>query len=177
MTFQNHGECLGNYISQFPQDSGVHFIGLHRLTQVLQVAMNGIFTYNGRDCAPPVELLSLLLICYHLFTNTLYQGQYTLFDLPFWPTYWWKPFLFSFVSFPGSVSASPCPSSPHPYATRFHLYTIPCFQVTCPCFHCTFAFSFSLTCSSLPSNASLLPSLPDLLLLGIAGDCSFLDTD
>jgi len=32
--FKYHWECLGNYDSQFPQDSGMHFFGTHRVTDV-----------------------------------------------------------------------------------------------------------------------------------------------
>ena len=88
--FKYHGECLGNDISQFPQNSGMHLVRSHRLMhiQVPQVFPNLVFPYSRRglplwsaSCSPStgegqgerllvkteakkvVEYLSLLLIC------------------------------------------------------------------------------------------------------------------
>lgn len=49
-------EWLGNYISQFPQDSSVHLIKTHRFTDVRvpHVVMNQIFTYSKNGIAPSV---------------------------------------------------------------------------------------------------------------------------
>jgi len=51
----NITEWLGDYFSQFLQDSGVHLIGTHRLAdvEVPQTVTNLIFTYSGRGVAPP----------------------------------------------------------------------------------------------------------------------------
>ena len=51
--FKYHLEWLGDYTSQFPQDSGMHLIGIHRLVddQVPQVVTNLIFTHSGRGIA------------------------------------------------------------------------------------------------------------------------------
>ncbi|KAK4831142.1 hypothetical protein QYF61_015445 [Mycteria americana] len=54
--FKYHGEWLGSYISQFPQDSGMPLIRSHRLmyVQVPQVVTNLTFTSSGRGFTPPV---------------------------------------------------------------------------------------------------------------------------
>ena len=52
----SHQEWLDDYVSQFPQDCGMHLIRTHRLmdAQVPREVVNLIFTYIGRDVAPPV---------------------------------------------------------------------------------------------------------------------------
>ena len=57
--FSNIVEWLGNYISQFPQGSGMHLVRSHRLmhAQVPQVLTNRIFSSSGKDFAPPVPVL------------------------------------------------------------------------------------------------------------------------
>ena len=52
-------EELGNYMGQFPQDSGMHLSGSCRLMyiQVPQVVVNLTFMYNGRDFASPLPIL------------------------------------------------------------------------------------------------------------------------
>jgi len=59
MTYQISWRLACNYISQFPQDSGMHLVRPHRFTyvQVPQVVMNLIFSHSGRDFAPPIHVL------------------------------------------------------------------------------------------------------------------------
>ncbi|KAK4808571.1 hypothetical protein QYF61_009874 [Mycteria americana] len=59
MTFQISRRVAGNYINQFPQDSGMHLVRSHRLmyVQVPQGVSNLIFSYSERDFAPPVPAL------------------------------------------------------------------------------------------------------------------------
>jgi len=59
MTFKHYGEWLGNYISQFPQDSGMHLIRSHRFmyVQVPQVVKNLVFPYSGRSFTTLVPIL------------------------------------------------------------------------------------------------------------------------
>jgi len=54
-----HGEWLGNYISQFPQDSGMHLLKSHTLmyVQVPQVVLNLVFCYSGKGFTPLVPIL------------------------------------------------------------------------------------------------------------------------
>lgn len=51
--FESHGEWVGNYSSQFPQCSGMHLTGSHRLTyiQALWVLIDLILIYSGMDLA------------------------------------------------------------------------------------------------------------------------------
>ncbi|TRZ07694.1 hypothetical protein HGM15179_019411 [Zosterops borbonicus] len=70
-----------NYISQFPQDFGMHLIPSHRLMyiRVPQVVTNLIFTYNGRDFVAPVPIL----LSIHLRDHKLFHSvEDFLKDLP-----------------------------------------------------------------------------------------------
>lgn len=50
----------GNYVSQFPQDSGMHVTETYRITdvQVPHMVVSLIFTYSGRDITPSVPTFS-----------------------------------------------------------------------------------------------------------------------
>lgn len=55
-------EWLGNYISQFPQDPEIPLLESHGLVyvQILQVVLNLIFSYDGKDFSPQVPSLRLM---------------------------------------------------------------------------------------------------------------------
>lgn len=57
--FKYHGEWLGNYTSQFPQDSRTRLTRSHRLryVQVPQVLSTLIFSYGRREFASPFPAL------------------------------------------------------------------------------------------------------------------------
>jgi len=57
--FKYRGDCLGNSISQFPQDSVMNLVRSHRLlyVQVPQMVMNLIFFYSGKRFGPLVPIL------------------------------------------------------------------------------------------------------------------------
>ncbi|KAK4830752.1 hypothetical protein QYF61_013241 [Mycteria americana] len=83
-----------------------------------------------------------------------------------------KPFLLFFASlakFSSSHTLAFLTPSLHNWASP--LYSS---QDTCPCFHCLCIsfLLFSLTSRSRLSHASLLPSLPDFLHLGIESSCA-----
>ena len=136
----------GNYISQFPQESGMHLIGTHRLTDVWvpQVVVILIFTYILGDSAPPVptfwticssvwravtsedrskqvEYLSLLLV--HCTDCISHKGEYTFLDFPFLVDVSVKAFLILLWS-PYQVQFQLGLGLPDPIPTQFSYFLI-----------------------------------------------------
>lgn len=118
--------------SQFPQDSGMHFIQSHRLViiQLHQVILNLLFAYSGNDSTSStptqrirdfreagsltasegwgkefIEYLSLLHITCRQLTPLAPKGGKLFSDFIFWPKYLLNPFSLFFTSLAKSCSS------------------------------------------------------------------------
>ncbi|KAK4827897.1 hypothetical protein QYF61_022320 [Mycteria americana] len=138
-------------------------------TEVPQVVMNLIFSYSGKDFAPPVPVLRPIhsrerlpvkteaqkLLSTSVFSSSIVTSLPVLLIT--------KPLLLFFASLAKFSSicalAFLTPSLHKPAASVYFS------QHTCPCFHCL-CISF-LPFSLTSSHASPLPSFPDFLHLGI----------
>lgn len=180
-----HGEWVGNYISQFPQDSGMPLIGSHRVMyiRIPHVVMNLILQWKGLCSSSPQFVTHTLERCekrgwqWRLRENVakcchdlqpspplllpVCQFCSSSSSLNFSGWHACRPPAYCWCPLPNLASATLWPSWPHPYtAWKFSLYSSQdiCKPVLPVWNACAFPFCLLVWPEGLSSNCQTLLS-------------------